>query len=49
MRPETDLSNAIIDISNLSYRYPAAGEFVLKEINLQVGRGEFLGVIHAYL
>jgi energy-coupling factor transporter ATP-binding protein EcfA2 len=45
MRPETDLSNEIIDITNLSYRYPAADEFVLREINLRVERGEFIGVV----
>jgi energy-coupling factor transport system ATP-binding protein len=38
------LPDDIIVIQNLSFRYPTADEFVLKEVNLSVRRGEFIGV-----
>jgi len=39
------LPDDIIVISDLSYRYPASDQLVLKEINLQVRRGEFIGIV----
>lgn len=36
---------AIVEISNLSYRYPTSDQFALEEINLEVSEGEFLVII----
>jgi energy-coupling factor transport system ATP-binding protein len=43
--PDEALADDIIVINDFSYKYPAAPDFVLKEINLRVRRGEFLGVM----
>src|SRR6185436_10879039 len=39
------MSDDILVIKDFSYKYAGAEEFVLKEINLSVRRGEFLGVM----
>jgi len=43
--PDEALAEDIIVITDFSYKYPAASDFVLKEINLRVRRGEFVGVM----
>ena len=37
--------DSVIQIENLSYQYPRAEDLVLREINLSVRRGEFLGLV----
>ena len=39
------MADDIIVIKDFSYKYPGAQDFVLKDLNLQVQRGEFLGVM----
>jgi energy-coupling factor transport system ATP-binding protein len=43
--PVEALADDIIVIKDFSYKYPAAPDFVLREVNLRVRRGEFLGVM----
>jgi len=38
-------SDAIIHIENLSYQYPGSSRLALRDINLQVRRGELLGIV----
>jgi len=38
-------ADPIIRIENLSYQYPRSPAFVLRDVNLNVQRGEFLGIV----
>lgn len=35
----------IIDVENLSFKYFGCNDFALKDINIKIGKGEFIGVI----
>ena len=35
----------IIDVKNLSFKYFDCNDFALKNINLKVEKGEFIGII----
>ncbi|MGI9952372.1 ABC transporter ATP-binding protein [Moorellaceae bacterium AZ2] len=39
------MSDTIVEVRNLSFRYMASDEWVLKDINLTINRGEFVGII----
>lgn len=35
----------IIDVENLSFKYFGCNDFALKDINIKIGKGEFIGII----
>jgi energy-coupling factor transporter ATP-binding protein EcfA2 len=39
------MSDTVIQVENLSFRYPTRAEFALQDINLTIERGEFLAII----
>ncbi len=39
------MSDAVIQIENLSFRYPTREDFALREVSLTIQRGEFLAII----
>jgi energy-coupling factor transporter ATP-binding protein EcfA2 len=39
------MSDIVIQVENLSFRYPTRAEFALQDVNLTIERGEFLAII----
>ena len=39
------MSETVIALQNVSYRYPRSDRYVLKHLNLEIGRGEFITIV----